>query len=373
MKLAYVHCDSYFRSCSPLMHEYAAYFSRAGYQVIVFSFEQAPLEQSEAGPELRYVCGRPSKLRRLTFLFRLIREIRHLQVDLVHVFWSPGMAILPLFVGRKHIRWIVHVESGGVGVGWYSHLIDLLCFVEHYCFDTVCIVNEALRVKLFGNNTHRRIVVVPNGVDCKRMKSSPSDQLTLRRELAVPETARIVVYIGTHSPLRNLDRLLKSYQRVSRRCPDCLFLFVGGNVCDIGRLKKAAEKLGIQSQTRFAGYVSYFDIHRYLALADVAVAYIPANQLFDVQPPLKTIEYLAAGLPVVATNTVGNREYIVHEKTGLTTSADPDDVSRAITRLFSDDNLRFALGRAARESVRIYDWNNVIEKFLIPVYQQMDE
>ncbi len=70
---------------------------------------------------------------------------------------------------------------------------------------------------------------------------------------------------------------------------------------------------------------------------------------------------------------VGNREYIVHEKTGLITSADPDDVSRAITRLFSDDNLRLALGRTGRESVRIYDWDNVIEQFLIPVYQQMDE
>jgi glycosyltransferase involved in cell wall biosynthesis len=84
---------------------------------------------------------------------------------------------------------------------------------------------------------------------------------------------------------------------------------------------------------------------------DVAVAPYPPQAEFYFSP-LKVYEYMAAGLPVVASR-IGQIEEAIRDGVDgvLCPPGDPEAFAAALLRLADDPLLRARLGRAARESV----------------------
>jgi glycosyltransferase involved in cell wall biosynthesis len=73
---------------------------------------------------------------------------------------------------------------------------------------------------------------------------------------------------------------------------------------------------------------------------------------------------MAAGLPVIATETTGYRDFVIHEETGLVVPVgDPRALSQAISRLTADAGLRRRLGAQARERAATFDEDVVLERF----------
>lgn len=145
-------------------------------------------------------------------------------------------------------------------------------------------------------------------------------------------------------------------------------ILIGGEESDISRLKKIAEKLSINKKVIFIGHVLYKDVPKYLNIADIGISYIPKNEMYDVQPPLKTAEYLACSLPTIATNTAGNREFIVDRHNGVLCSDDPGMFGATIVRLVKDRALFNKIKNNARKSILKYDWKNIINECLLPLY-----
>jgi glycosyltransferase involved in cell wall biosynthesis len=106
-----------------------------------------------------------------------------------------------------------------------------------------------------------------------------------------------------------------------------------------------------------------------LNAADIGISYVPKTPQYDPQPPLKTVEFLACGLPTIATDTVGNRVFIRNEYNGLLIDDTVESLSNAIVKLVTDTSLRTKFASVSRQSVRKYDWQNIVEKKLIPIYR----
>ncbi len=88
-----------------------------------------------------------------------------------------------------------------------------------------------------------------------------------------------------------------------------------------------------------------------IADADIGISWLPDDPWSLGKCGLKVLQYMAAGLPVVA-NPVGmNREMVIHGETGLLAST-PAEWSRAIKTLGEDPALRARLGAAGREMVQ---------------------
>src|SRR5437763_508971 len=87
-----------------------------------------------------------------------------------------------------------------------------------------------------------------------------------------------------------------------------------------------------------------------LADADIGVSWLPDDPWSLGKCGLKVLQYMAAGLPVVA-NPVGmNREMVIHEETGLL-AATPEEWAEAIARLADDPKMRRRMGAAGRATV----------------------
>lgn len=88
-----------------------------------------------------------------------------------------------------------------------------------------------------------------------------------------------------------------------------------------------------------------------LADADIGVSWLPDDPWSLGKCGLKVLQYMAAGLPVVA-NPVGmNREMVLHGRTGYLAET-PAEWSTAVARLAADPELRQRMGQAGRDLVR---------------------
>jgi hypothetical protein len=104
-----------------------------------------------------------------------------------------------------------------------------------------------------------------------------------------------------------------------------------------------------------------------LATADIGLSWLPDHPWSRGKCGLKVLQYMAAGLPVVA-NPVGvHRELIEHGRTGLLART-PEEWAEAIERLAASPELRAEMGRAGRERVAAHysvaQWGPVLARLL---------
>ena len=101
------------------------------------------------------------------------------------------------------------------------------------------------------------------------------------------------------------------------------------------------------------------------------VGLLTPHALYEAAPPLKTLEYLANGLPTVATNTAGNSLYIQHGQNGLLVADDVHSFAKGIVRLADAPELRHELSRRARAAAEPYDWRRHTLDRLLPVFEEL--
>jgi len=110
---------------------------------------------------------------------------------------------------------------------------------------------------------------------------------------------------GLHES-RELDTLISAYGKVDG--PTTRLLVIGDGR-DRTALEAHAASIGLEDEVTFTGSIPHSEIPSHLAALDIGLAWIPDRPQYRNQPPLKTVEYLAAGLPVIATPTPGNLEF----------------------------------------------------------------
>lgn len=204
-----------------------------------------------------------------------------------------------------------------------------------------------------------KVHVLANGVDTGRIVPA-AGRCWGRQET----TAFTVLFVGTLKPWHGLDVLIDAFAGVRARVPDARLLLVGDGPEREAVLARA-DTLGVADAVEHAGAVAPSEVPALLHRADVAVAPYPALDDFYFSP-LKVYEYLAAGLPVVASAVGELPDALEHGDAGvLVPPGRAAALADAIVALAHDDDRRAALGARAREvAVERHDWSAVVRRAL---------
>jgi glycosyltransferase involved in cell wall biosynthesis len=195
--------------------------------------------------------------------------------------------------------------------------------------------------------------VVPNGVDPDRFAAEP------RRD--GPFTAG---FVGTLKPWHDTAALIAALPHLRARVPEARLLIVGDGP-ERASLERQAADLGLADAVEFTGALPPEDVPGALARMHVGTAPYSGAQAFYFSP-LKLYEYMAAGLPVVASD-VGDLAAIVGAANGgLTVRPDrPELLGAVLAGLAADPGLAAALGAAGRAHVVAHHtWDRVLERSL---------
>jgi glycosyltransferase involved in cell wall biosynthesis len=165
----------------------------------------------------------------------------------------------------------------------------------------------------------------------------------LRAELGIDLDQPVVVYTGNFAEYQGIPDLVASIERVLERCPRVVFVFVGVSLDEAGDVAETLKSVPARSY-RLVRRQKAALVPRYLAAGDIAVS--PRKRGSNL--PLKVIEYLAAGLPIVATDIPAHRTLLDHQ---LAVLVEPggDGLARGIIGLLENAELRQRYALAARE------------------------
>ncbi len=282
--------------------------------------------------------------------------IRSFEPDICHVHIHHGCGLYPLlFRGSKPLSFVLDIRSPLLSTGVQRKLRRWKNFLEALPYDAICAHGVESGKSVVG--PWRKIYWVPPGVDFRLLPKLQMDGL--HRPLRL-------VYVGSSSKKRGIRKMLEAISIASRSMELVVDLFIYD---DRDSPEDAIEQLGLDAIARVKDPLPRDLLFRQLATYDIGLAYIPKVP-YDVAPPLKTQEYLACGLGVVGTETLGNRMFVKEGETGVLVQEDPACFAKGI--LEAATRLPFPEVRAiARSSMEPFDWRRIVRERLIPLYEEL--
>jgi glycosyltransferase involved in cell wall biosynthesis len=211
-----------------------------------------------------------------------------------------------------------------------------------------------------------RIAVISNDVSPKDFAPTPLPALDGR----LP----VILYIGTLADWQGLEILIAALPKVLAERPVRLRIVGRGRSRQRKSLTKRIRKLGLTDHVSLEPAVPHHEVPALLAAADVCAAPLALNDRNVTQGccPIKVIECMAAGRPLVAANLPVVRELAREDVDVLLFApSDPDDLARQLLRALDDRPLTERLAASASERARTtFTWHEA-QKRLLRVYDKL--
>jgi glycosyltransferase involved in cell wall biosynthesis len=194
----------------------------------------------------------------------------------------------------------------------------------------------------------REVDHVPKGVDTDRFRPEGRDE---RAALGL-EGKTVVLVVSRLVPIKNVALAIDAMMLASRELPELTMLIVGDGPQQ-GALAAKVAASGLTGRVRFAGRVPHEELPAWYRSAHLFV--LPSE--FDNSPNV-VLEAMSSGLPLVATDVGGLRQYVQPSVNGdLVPLNAPGQLAAAIVRFASDSALARRIGRRNREdAVSRHSW-----------------
>ena len=210
------------------------------------------------------------------------------------------------------------------------------------------------------------ITVIPNGVSPSDFSASPLPSRADR----IPT----LLYIGTLADWQGLEVVVRALPKILEQRAVRLHIVGRGRSRQRKFLAKQIRKLGVEESVIVQPAVPHHEIPALIASADICVAPLGFNDRNVTQGacPIKVLEYMAGGRPLLASNLPIVRELAREDVDALLFSPnDPDDFAKQALTLLDDLDLSKRLADSASErALTKFTWHES-QKKLLKVYQKL--
>lgn len=369
---------------APHVHDLSRALTEKGQEVTVLTRGNTPAETTENTKGIKvYRVGRstPEPPDFISWVMQLNINLMEKAVsmvengesfDLIHAHdWLVAYAGKGLkHAFRKPLIATVHATEWGRNNGLHNDLQRYISNVEWWltfeAWRVICcsryMFSELQRIFQLPANKLR---IIPNGVYPEPFRRQSGDAQAIRRKFAADDE-QIVFYVGRIVFEKGLDLLLDAAVKVLARKEKVKFI-IAGKGAYAGHLHDRAKQMGLYHKFYFTGYINDLTRNALFSTADVAVfpsLYEPFG--------IVALEAMAAGTPVVVTDTGGLGEVVHHGKNGLKAFPNnPESLADNILWILNYPEQASALrDQALRDVETEYNWGKIAER-TIDVYQEV--
>lgn len=338
-----------------------------GYQIHYASNFQKPIYRIDRealqrqGIRLHHVDieKSPSHVRANVRAWKQIREIiAREKIDLVHCHNPLGGVVgrmaagcskkKPLVIYTAHgfhfykgappKNWLLYYTAERILAGW----TDILITINEEDYKNAC------KFRLRRGGRVERIHGV--GVDIERFRPNRTIEREKRKELGIPEDAFHIVSVAELNHNKNQRLIIEALAELQEKN---IYFTLCGKGENREFLEKLAEDRGVEHRVKLLGYRT--DVEEILQTADCFV-FPSIREGFGIA----AVEALACGVPVIAADNRGTREYMQDGNNGILCSTmKTEEFAQAIRRLYEEPAYRKMLAGACRKSAMPYALNAV--------------
>jgi len=279
--------------------------------------------------------------------FVLAGHLREHRIEIVHAHVARDYPLAALAVKRASPAKLFITRH----VLFRLNRLHLVTFRQ---VSRVIAVSHAVKRSLIAQKIFpaRKLTVIPNGIDFRRFDASLEgfDREAYTRRLNVPQGSLLVGTIGEIKREKGYADFLRAAAIIARSRKRAHFIIAGRDNTPTGEHQAILERLiseaGLKNRVHLTGWLD--EVAPLLSALDV---YVSASHTESFG--LAIAEAMAAGLPVVATATMGALEIIDDENLGRIVSVgDAEALASSVLSLLEDANARARLGHLAQAHAR---------------------
>jgi len=288
--------------------------------------------------------------------------------DVVHGnYWLSGVVGHHLkheldvpFVSTFHTLARIKAEGGDPEPEWRDRAEAEII----QCSDAICVscIEEEEQFRRLYGDPHGRIEIIAPGVEHAFFE--PGDRSGARRAIEMPLEIPMIVFVGRIQPLKGPDVAIRALAELHRRGhADAILVIVGGSSgldgdTETHRAHDLVDELDLHDSVMFIAPQPHHVLSSYYRAADIVI--VPSrSESFG----LVALEAAACGTPVVASAVGGLLSLVDDGVTGrLINGRDPVDYGEAMAQILDDDDLRDAMGVAARAHAARYTWRAAADR-----------
>ncbi len=298
-----------------------------------------------------------------TFDINLVWKLRSLiESGGYPIVQANGAGTLKYLVAARWLsrrRWRLVYRAIGVGTFWRRGTARRLAYSRLLAQpDLVVAVCRAVADDLLATTrvNPRKVLVVPNGVKCSRLRSQPGDRETTRATLGVTPAEYLLIYVGRLSSEKNVGAIIATVAKIRMEGLPVKALLIGDGPLR-GLLQDAVDRDRLATSIQLLP--SQASVGKYLASADLCL--LPS---LSEGMPAAIIEAGLNGVPTVAYSVGGVPEVIEDGITGLLVRPDDETgFARAVATLLVDNSRLAAMGEAARSRYQKFEIGVVADKY----------
>lgn len=306
----------------------------------------------------------------VTYSRQVLRAARRIgenwPYDLIDLHWTypdlPAGALLSRVQAVRHLVTVrgheaLYPNDFAVRGRMVRHLLSRA--------DSVIALSPALAMACVSAGVSRdRISVIGNGVDRERFRILDGEEC--RRRLELPAKNRVLLAVGSVTPVKGFDRLIMCLPDVLVRFPDVMLYIVGPQGAAAGgdvseSLKRLVHDLGLAEKVRFWGEAANENLPLWYNAADLFCLSSRSEGW-----PNVLMEALACGCPAVATRVGSVPTLLDKESLGVLVPNEDGSLAAGICAALSRQYDRKAIATRMEQ----FDWDQCAKE-VIRVYEEV--
>jgi glycosyltransferase involved in cell wall biosynthesis len=256
--------------------------------------------------------------------FVTLRRIGHTQpIDVLHCLYPHSSllaAVMYKWLVSRRVKIIYDVRSPWIRMSlanhhvrqWKRMFVGIMHGVEYLLvrmIDQIVYITQWLADR-YQQTYHLPVTIpvscIPTGVDVAFWQQARDDATVshIKEELAIPPDRLVIGYIGTISRMRKMDDFFVQQQQ-TLIWSKVVFVLIGDGD-GVQELEQVVATHHLQKHVRLLGKQPQHTLMPYMHVFDRGRCHLPDIFVFRQSFPLKILEYLAAGVPILCSKIVAH-------------------------------------------------------------------
>jgi glycosyltransferase involved in cell wall biosynthesis len=209
------------------------------------------------------------------------------------------------------------------------------------------------------------VVHAPGFINTDTFRKDSAARAGIRKELNISDDDIVIGYAGAFSPDEGLSYLLKALKILTKRHKNLKLVLLGGrNTPGADDIPQLINELKLKSRVILVPPQPYEAVPAYLSAFDIGVSPKVDKELNRAADPIRVYEYMAVGLPVVASAVGETANAIADGVDGfLCKPQDAEDIARVLEHIVQNlDSLQGLREKAREKVIKGYSQQSTLEK-----------